>query len=408
VFGDGLEGLACAYYLQRGGAAVTVLAGPEPSRELAGRFLHAGSALERFHTAIRPSDGALLGLVHDLGGSHRLVWRHCSSVLRPARRAVRSPRVERAREALTLRWIVRHGRYARGLERLGARSWLCRWAGERGFEQNLEPLLRAQLGEIDDEIPASAAWRALADLTDARERRVGHLRGGLSDLLSALRERLRASGVELAGEATAAAWLAHPDARELPDRGAPPRFDALVATVPVDELPVGASCTPEADLPAARWDTLVSVALVVRSELPLAYRTVCADPSHPAGTCYRADLLVPREDTAGRRVHYFTRRARAGQPLEPREVIEKQARDCLRSLAGGSPVEIEAATVSTARVPAPTRRVRVPGPATPPLAPLFVSRADAHARGEGTDLEAAVLAARITAERVQSHLRQRA
>jgi hypothetical protein len=181
------------------------------------------------------------------------------------------------------------------------------------------------------------------------------------------------------------------------------RFDALVATVPVDLADADATGAPV----GASWDTLISVALVVRSELPLAYRSVCADPSQTAGICYRSDLLVPRADSAGLRVHYFTRRARADQPVEPREVLEKQACDRLRSLAGGSPVEIEAATVSTARVPAPTRRARVPGPAIRAEGPLFVSRADAHASGSGADLEASVLAARLSAERVQSYLHAR-
>jgi hypothetical protein len=148
------------------------------------------------------------------------------------------------------------------------------------------------------------------------------------------------------------------------------------------------------------------VALVVRSALPIAYRSACADPRGPGGICYRSDVVIPREDTGGLRVHYFVRRARAGQPLEPYEVLEKQARDCLRSLAGGSPVEIEAATVSTARVPSPIRRSRVPGPAAPAPGAVFVSRADVHARGEGLDLEASVLAARLTAERVQGYLRR--
>src|SRR5262245_16803399 len=154
VFGDGLEGLACAHYLSRRGIAVSVLSASEPSRELAARFLHGSTALERFHAPIEPGDGALLGLVHDLHGSHRLVWRRCSSVLRTGRPPAPSPFVERTHAALALRWIVRYGRYARGLEQLGARSWLCRWVGERIFEQTLEPLLRAQLGELDDEVSA--------------------------------------------------------------------------------------------------------------------------------------------------------------------------------------------------------------------------------------------------------------
>ena len=405
MFGDGLEGLACAHYLRRSGAAVSVLAGPEPSRELAGRFLHGASALERFHAPILPSDGALLGLVHDLESSHRLVWRRCSSVLRKAEGAVPSPLFERVHAALSLRWILRYGRYAPRLEQLGARSWLCRWVGERTFQESLEPLLRAQLGDVDDDLSAAAAWSALRDLAAPGERRVGYLRGGTSGLLSGLRERLRGAGVELVAEAGPASWLVRPEGIELRSASAARSFDALISTVPADELAGGRGAPGDADEGRARWDTLVSVALVVRSELPLAYRSVGADPDPGAGTCYRSDLLIPREDTGGARVHYFTRRARAGQPLEPREVLEKQARDSLRSLAAGSHVEIEAATVSTARVPAPTRRVRVPGPATA-HGPLFVSRADVHARGEGPDLEASVLAARITAERVQDYLRR--
>ncbi len=404
VLGDGLEGLACAHYLKRSGIAVSVFSAPEPSRELAGRFLHGSIPLERFHATIQPSDSALLGLVNDLEGSHCLLWRRGSSVLREGKRLERSPWLERVHGALALRGVVRYGRYARGMDQLGARSWLCRWVGERVFEQSLEPLLRAQLGEIDDEVCAGAAWRALCDLTDPSERRVGYLRGGTSALLNALRESLRESRVELAGDPGGASWRVRPSGIELSSEAEPRRFDALVTTVPAAEL---APATAAED-PGARWDTLISVALVVRSELALPYRSVCADPSRPVGTSYRSDVLIPREDTGGLRVHYFTRRARAGQPLEPREVLEKQAWDCLRSLAGGSSVPLEAATVSTARVPVPVRRARVPGPAAPTSGPLFVSRPDAHASGAGTELEAAVLAARRSAEQVQSYLRQRA
>ena len=75
VLGGGVAGLACAYYLARGGHAPLVLEPSDALGQLGAPIVHEGLRIDRFSNPLRNSDTALCGLLADLGGLGRVVGR---------------------------------------------------------------------------------------------------------------------------------------------------------------------------------------------------------------------------------------------------------------------------------------------------------------------------------------------
>ena len=75
VIGGGISGLASALRLAARGARVTLFEGEDFLGGLGTTFPYGDGHLERFYHCILPDDGALLGLIRELGMESELLWR---------------------------------------------------------------------------------------------------------------------------------------------------------------------------------------------------------------------------------------------------------------------------------------------------------------------------------------------
>jgi len=210
IIGAGIAGLTAAHDLVRQGRQVLVLEGAAEVGGLASSLAIDGQPIDRFHHFICRGDHDLVELISELGISHRLHWRQCTtSFLFDGRlfdfgtpidllRFGPVPLTQRIRFGLN---IVR-SRYRkswRQLDPLSAKAWLTRQIGARAYEVIWEPLLKIKFGEAHERVSAAWIWHRIHRVASSRRKlwereHLGYLELGSATVIDALLDRLHTLG----------------------------------------------------------------------------------------------------------------------------------------------------------------------------------------------------------------------
>src|SRR2546426_9753878 len=165
VIGGGISGLASALRIAALGHRVTLFETEGFLGGLGTTFPYRGGHLERFYHCILPDDGALLGLIGDLGLVAELLWRETKMgfmyrrVTYPLNTAWDLLRfgpltlAERLRMGL-LALRTRFQGLSPELDHVTAADWIRGMAGERAFQILWKPLLSAKIGDHYPGLPA--------------------------------------------------------------------------------------------------------------------------------------------------------------------------------------------------------------------------------------------------------------
>ena len=206
IVGAGAAGLAAAYDLTRHGAQVVVYEAAPQAGGLASGFKAEGWSwsLERFYHHWFASDRAILGLIAELGLSHRVrflrpvtaVWYNERPYPFDSPLAVlQFPGLslpEKLRMGLVIAYLRLTLRWE-PLERVTAHEWLPRHMGRRAYERIWQPLLEGKFGEAYTEVNMAWFWARI----HKRSPRLGTFEGGFQAFFDALVDRVRAQGGEV-------------------------------------------------------------------------------------------------------------------------------------------------------------------------------------------------------------------
>jgi len=319
ILGGGIAGLACAHYLAKGGHTPTVL---EPSGwlgQLGAPIEHDGLRLDRFSTALRNSDTALCGLLGELGGLGRIVWRETRSAVAvrgtsypvtTARDLLKSAGLtgrDRVRAGLGLAYATQLKRYALHLDSVPASEWLPRVFGRRVYEAWWRPVLEGRFGDYADEVPAYWAWRQLNAYQTGRREIFGYLRGGGGWLAERLRRSIEARGgeVRLHARVTSVETNGTHCSVELDDQEE--RFDALVSTLAPGDLAKLSRARLSRELPNldVPYQGRVTALIVSRRRLGDYYQTALMGHDLPFQRVIEATRVVSSESLDGRHLIYL-------------------------------------------------------------------------------------------------------
>ena len=206
IVGGGIGGLTAAYDLATAGSQVTLY---EATDCLGG--LSAGFKIPRWDWSVEKyyrhwfaSDQHILGLIDELGWSHRLMFpRPLTAVyfegefypLDSALSVLRYPGLPPLNR-LWMGMIVAYLKYIarwKSLESVTADSWLRRRMGEKTYEQLWKPMLISKFGDHFADVNMAWMWARFK----ARTPRLGTFEGGFQAFIDAFAERVRKEGVEI-------------------------------------------------------------------------------------------------------------------------------------------------------------------------------------------------------------------
>lgn len=255
IIGAGISGLTAGYELSRLGYRVTVLEQLDDIGGLARSIPVGLGRLERYYHFICGGDDHLKELVAELGLGPKLHWvpgptsYYVNGTLYPFTTPLDILRFAPLSLASRIRFGL-HGTKARRftdwrqIESLTAEEWLVSGMGRQAYETIWLPLLRMKFGDDAGQVSAPWIWHRIHRVITSRKSifrpdDLGYLEGGSWTLLSALAERIEASGGQLR--------MGEP-ARAIAERGGRVagvetdagllEADAVISTVPLPALSI--------------------------------------------------------------------------------------------------------------------------------------------------------------------------
>jgi protoporphyrinogen oxidase len=345
IVGAGVLGMTLALRLSQAGHHVTLLEGTGAPGGLASTQRIGGFTWDRFYHVVLPSDTRLLRLLEEVGLGESVRWgmtrtgfytdgrlHSLSSTLEFLRFKPLSL-VDKARLALT---ILHASRLADGqaLESVPVTAWLLRWSGRCTYERIWLPLLKSKLGDNYRIASAAFIWAIIARMYSARraglKREVfGHLESGYESVIAALRQRLHASGVEIAcGAPVIQVRDCGPLARITRADGRSHDFSRVVLTVSTrtvlslcDQL----TAAERERLGRVVYQGVVCASVLLRKPLAGFYVTNITEPGVPFTAVIEMTALTGRGRFGGHTLVYLPRYLTAADPYWERSVEEIQA-----------------------------------------------------------------------------------
>ncbi len=211
IIGGGIMGISLGYYLSRQGMEVEIYEASPVLGGLAGPlFLEDGTAVDRFYHAILSSDSSLSQLCTDLGISDQLRFQETKMGFYHNGRIFSMNNVVEFLRFPPLNWIDRfrlgltivYAQFIRDykdLEGISVEQWLLKWSGRGVFENIWKPMLKAKFDGSFANTPATYIWSRLVRMKSTRggasqKEMSGHLIGGYSTLLKAMRSAIEKAG----------------------------------------------------------------------------------------------------------------------------------------------------------------------------------------------------------------------
>lgn len=273
VIGAGAMGLAAAYHAAKSGQDVTVLEAGAEAGGMAAHFDLDGLSIERFYHFVCKADAPTFQLLDELGLADAMRWRGTSmgfysgAKLHPWGDPVSLLRYPHASLLARLRYgllaFVSTKRQSwDALERVSARAWIVRWAGQEAYDKLWRPLFELKFFDYADNVSAAWIWTRVKRVGTSRrsmfQEELGYIEGGSATLVDRLVERIVSMGghVELSTPVTR---VVVEDGRVagVEAAGAFHPADAVISTVPT---PLVSRLIP--DLPAdwkARYDAIANI-----------------------------------------------------------------------------------------------------------------------------------------------------
>jgi protoporphyrinogen oxidase len=284
---------------------------------------------------ILTSDGALRGLLDELGLRDRLRWGTTRTGFYVGGRwmsmsstldFLRFPPlglVDKARLAATILHASRI-RDPLPLEREPALAWLERWSGRRTTERIWAPLLRSKLGDNADAASAAFIWAIIARMYAARRsglkrEMMGYVDGGYETILTSLRSHVERAGVEIVTASPVA--RVHDDGETAVVTTVDGRaawFDAAVLTVSCPRIATlcpQLSTAERARLARVRYQGVICPSYLLRRPLEGYYVTNITDPQVPFTGIIETTALVDRRAFGGHSLVYLPRYVTQSDPL---------------------------------------------------------------------------------------------
>jgi protoporphyrinogen oxidase len=209
VIGAGFTGLTAAYELAKKGLTVTVLEADDGVGGLASAFEVGGQKLDRFYHHWFTNDRDVMGLIHELGLTHRVRINPTNTGVYYANNFFKLSTpwdllnftplsfVDRIRLGL-LALRARRVKNWHLLENKTAQEWLKELGGQNVYRVVWEPLLKGKFGPYADQISAVWFWNKLKLRGGSRgkggEERLAYFEGGFVELAEALASRIESLG----------------------------------------------------------------------------------------------------------------------------------------------------------------------------------------------------------------------
>ncbi len=242
ILGAGIGGMAAAYDLARAGHKVVIYEAADYVGGLASGFkeAHWDWSVEKYYHHWFQSDRHILGLIDELGWSHKVIFPRPYTVMYDQGRFYPFDSILSALLFPGLGWGVNKirfglvGLYLRlthnwlPLEKTTVDAWMRKWAGDKVYELMWQPLMVGKFGErYATQVNMAWMWARLK----ARTTRLGTFEGGFQAFADALAQRLQEMGVVIhLGSAVERIKHMPTGGLELATASGSQRFDYCLAT----------------------------------------------------------------------------------------------------------------------------------------------------------------------------------
>jgi protoporphyrinogen oxidase len=204
IIGAGFGGMSAAWDLSRAGHQVTIFEAADHTGGLASGFkeTHWDWSVEHFYHHWFASDQYMLGLIEELGLSHKVIFPRPKTVVFHKGKFYPFDSIPAALLYPGLGWGINKVRFGlvglylrltknwQALEKTTADSWMRKWAGDKVYEEMWEPLIVGKFGAAyARQVNMAWLWARL----HARTTRLGTYQGGFQafsdDFAAILSER---------------------------------------------------------------------------------------------------------------------------------------------------------------------------------------------------------------------------
>jgi len=207
IIGAGIAGMSASYDLARFGHQVTLYEASQQVGGLASGFKepHWDWSVEKYYHHWFASDKHMLGLIEELGLSHKVLFPRPYTVLLHNEKWHPFDSILQASLFPGLGWgfdkirfgfaglYLRLTRNWQPLEKVTAHEWMLKWVGKRVYEKMWQPLLVGKFGRYYEEVPMAWFWARL----HVRTTRLGTYQGGFQAFCDDFADKLRALGVDI-------------------------------------------------------------------------------------------------------------------------------------------------------------------------------------------------------------------
>lgn len=356
IVGGGILGMQLANRLAQQGQRVTILEAGPALGGLTANWKAGGLAWDKFYHVILLSDGALRGLLREIGLGKETRWvetktgfytdgkLHSMSDTLEFLRFPPLSLIDKLRLGFTIFYASKARNWKR-LEGIYVADWLKRLSGERAFDKIWLPLLRAKLGESYRQTSAAFIWATIqrmyaARRTGLKKEMFGYVEGGYARILDCFARHLRAQGVR-ACTGFRASRISSNDQGEViveDEHGNRSVFDQAILTVPspvAARLCEGLSAEEAEKHRKIEYLGVVCASLFLKKSLSPFYVTNITDPSPFTGVIEMTNI-VPPSSFNGRHLLYLPKYARSSDPIfrQSDEEIKEHFRKSLKAMYG--------------------------------------------------------------------------
>ncbi len=207
IIGAGITGLSAAYDLAKAGQDITIYEAENQVGGLASGFKEPNWewSLEHFYHHWFASDEHILGLIEELGLSHKTLFPRPYTVLLHNQKWYPFDGILQALMFPGLGWGINKIRFGlvglylrlsknwQSLEKTTVDTWMRKWAGDKVYETMWEPMLKGKFGPHYKEVNMAWMWARF----HARTSRLGTYQGGFQAFADDLAGELRQLGVRV-------------------------------------------------------------------------------------------------------------------------------------------------------------------------------------------------------------------